>query len=753
MIKLFLFLISTTQIINLFAQEKGHLLFTLSPESNLKTVKSLEGNTWKVQLSDTMLTSIFKKYHILKFEKAYPTVHKESHPNARSLDMVYLVEVKSNIEQLYIDLQISKSPIISGLYLLNPKSLHTPNDFSLQNNFMYGNPINSGTQLDLIDAKKAWDITKGSDNIIIGVVDTNFDTTHEELSGKILNSVSSYSSSSADHGTSVAGLAAAKTNNGIGVSSIGYNSKLKLYSGLTVSNILVAAQEGAKVINCSFMTSCSFVQYEQQIIDIVTSAPYYATVVAAAGNGLTGGHCGINGNDYVYPASYNGVISVSSVGHHFDPPLLTNGKKFNWKDHHDWSIGEPQYNHTHNDKVDLVSTGYNLAIIKAGNSYHSTLGHGTSSAAPVVAGLSALILSVNQDLQPGDVEAILKCSSKDIYEIPQNYPYLNLLGTGRINAFKAVELAQTWVPGTGISKQKNPPSDIKWYEIFSNGAQTEEIEVDCLSENTSEMCSVGYRLEAISNNTNQQFKWLIFYSENGVNISSNVKFGNSVILTRGFDYPNTINNGGRLDIAVRVNDCIPSNYYSEYRLKECFTPACEFECEEDVIITGNYSTPITHSSTWIKSAAVTTIVNSANVRLDANSVNGYILIEPSGTDYFLAMPSDPKALFVAQSLDGCDENIPARILKTKNYNQKFEVENKQPVIYPNPVFSEINIKYNNLKNAKISIFNMSGQQLDYKINFSGDGKAILSLNQKASGFYFIKIVDDKSIFIKRIIII
>ena len=81
--------------------------------------------------------------------------------------------------------------------------------------------------LNLIEAPCAWNITRGDSRIVLGIADTEFDINHQDLIFKI-NSTTGPSSAGDHHGTHVSGVAACHTNNGIGIASIGYNSRLRL---------------------------------------------------------------------------------------------------------------------------------------------------------------------------------------------------------------------------------------------------------------------------------------------------------------------------------------------------------------------------------------------------------------------------------------------------------------------------------------------------------------------------------------------
>ncbi|MEI7677036.1 MAG: S8 family serine peptidase [Bacteroidales bacterium] len=156
---------------------------------------------------------------------------------------------------------------------------------------------------------------------------------------------------------------------------------------------------------------------------------------AGAGNGTQ--HCG---GAKTYPASYESCLSVTSVGHKNAIGVLENGVARNWKDVHERFVGDSTSTHQHNDAVDICAPGYDVFSTAYQNTYaYST---GTSFAAPQVAGVAAMIMAVNPNLTANEVVNILKSTADTtIYNIPQNANYIGKLGTGRLDAYKAVKTA------------------------------------------------------------------------------------------------------------------------------------------------------------------------------------------------------------------------------------------------------------------------------------------------------------------------
>lgn len=450
-----LFFLSTSS----FSQTAG-LVIKINDKNLLPIIdKELTSNKLKIISTDAKLTETFEKYNLYKFKQLYPSSKRPE------LLKYYLVEAERS-EELIKELIEDHSDKFSQIReYQEPKPLYIPNDYDFS--ITHGSDGYTASRdiglsyLELINAPEAWEITKGDPNVIMGIHDTHLYVDHEDFAGKIFKVYdanirsSFYPISGCDHGTMVAGIIAANTNNDTGFSSIGFNCKIAKTSE-NHDDLLLMAIEGVKVINISQDWGPYFEPHAILMEELTED--YNVTVVAAAGNE--------NSTRYFYPASYENVISVTSVGHEFDRGTTFSGKQFNWKDCHRKFIDSslyPDKTHSHNDKVDICAPGYYILTTCHPETYRNGLGvptgqlysveEGTSFAAPMVSGVCALMYSINPNLTPLEVKDIIQSTAVNIYAIPENAEYIGLLGAGRIDAYEAVKKAGTTYL-TGLQNSK-----------------------------------------------------------------------------------------------------------------------------------------------------------------------------------------------------------------------------------------------------------------------------------------------------------
>jgi PKD repeat protein len=311
---------------------------------------------------------------------------------------------------------------------------YTPNDSLYNREYMSSN---WNWNLDVINAEMAWDLNMGSPDINVAIVDNAVWIDHPDLTNKIVLShdVTTAGNQNSNppgtgdpgewsHGTHVAGLVGAESDNLIGVASIGYDVSLigvkasssnpgQINGGF--AGIQWAANNGADVINCSWGGS-GYSTSEQNVMNTVWGMGI--VVVAAAGNNAV--------NTPHYPSAYNHVISVASTNENDVKSDFSNyGATVDVCAPGGYGNAGPQ---------GLMSTTYEET---ASYGYYNTY-FGTSMASPMTSGLCGLIFSVNPELTPDELEAILEASCDDIDAVPGNESWAGQLGAGRINAYAAV---------------------------------------------------------------------------------------------------------------------------------------------------------------------------------------------------------------------------------------------------------------------------------------------------------------------------
>ncbi len=444
---------------------------------NESATKSIQIENGKVLSNENQIQKMIEDNNIVSIKKAFPTSKNET------LQNVFEITCECDANDLLVEVAKSRGDLLTKAEIA-PKleSLSLPND--------YNNVFTEDYALDLIEAAGAWNITNGSERIKIAISDSNFDLDHEELAGKYSYVQPNLTNTNFDHGTAVAITAAGNTNNNVGKSSIGYNSDLMLY-GMSYNNLLLASQNGAHIINVSWAGGCSYSEYYQSMIDEVLENG--SIIIAAAGNG---GTCG-GASNLVFPASYDGVISVSSVGS---------------DKNHERIIGDSNSTHQHNNKVDIVAPGYSVAIGISNNVY--TTSSGTSFASPYVSGTVGLMLAVNEDLNHCEVEYILENTSSNIDSINPNY--IGQLGSGMLNAKSALELTSIFentIVSHSINHHFLDPNGALFLDITS-GAEIDGFQYEYVStSNYNDTLELRNYLITITYNTGCVFKQRYSISE------------------------------------------------------------------------------------------------------------------------------------------------------------------------------------------------------------------------------------------------
>ena len=260
--------------------------------------------------------------------------------------------------------------------------------------------------LDRMQVAAAWDASRG-DGVTVAVLDTGADFSHPDLAGKFVSRGKDFVNGDDDatddhgHGTHVAGILGAATNNGVGMAGVGYNVRVlpgKVLgangSGATdgiARGIVWAADQGARVINMSLGGSGVSPTLEQAVNYAWGKG---AVVVCAAGNDGT--------SVPQYPAAYTNCVSVAAT------------------DQADRRASFSNYSST----VDVAAPGVQVLGTVRGGRYEAW--SGTSMATPNVAGVAALIAAAHPTWTNGQIRAALEQTADEVG------------GWKRVNAARAV---------------------------------------------------------------------------------------------------------------------------------------------------------------------------------------------------------------------------------------------------------------------------------------------------------------------------
>ncbi|MCD4682155.1 MAG: S8 family serine peptidase, partial [Bacteroidales bacterium] len=437
-----------------FGKQKGNVLF------NIPSLDSKVGK-YKVDLLEKRF-----KYNPKKMKEGMP-----------DLSRIYRIEFPEDISVTKVAREFSKDPNIEYAEPIPVAHLTVePND-----------PMYSQQQyLSQIFAPQAWDIHKGEngeEEVIIAIVDTGTEWDHEDLvdniwqnmgedfdgDGKTLEFIGGawifdpddengvdddengyiddfigwnffFSSNDPNpipgtlnwqHGTHCAGLAGATTNNSIGVASVSWNLKILpiqsfyTYDLQSYNAIIYAAENEADIISNSW----GYYVYSQANHEVISYAIELGSILVA-------GACNDNQIRNFYPASYPGVISVSASNHLDQKASYSN----------------------YGPQITICApggdNGYPIFSTYVNNTYWGAMG--CSMATPITAGLLGLVKSYHPDWTSDQVITQVLGTADDIDS--NNPGFENLLGSGRINAFSALD-------SSGVTLQQEITLDLVYSDF------------------------------------------------------------------------------------------------------------------------------------------------------------------------------------------------------------------------------------------------------------------------------------------------
>lgn len=421
------------------------------PNAPSETIKKILGSEKFLSFSQllpeeaSLRKKIETKEKILGYsDERINRILKAEEPLLRTYEVT--VRNVKDINKLCNDLIKQHPEIEIAEPIYNDEPMEIPNDPYAPNQ----------TMLATIKAFNTWDAFRGDTSIIIGIVDTGILQNHEDLSGSIApnwgeipdnnidddhngfvddyfgcnlaypedqNGGNTYHPNS--HGTAVAGIAGATTNNAKGIAGVGYKSRIfpikasKISSSGTIDfgykGILYSAIRGCKVVNCSWGKVKPPSPIDQSIIDYAVARD--VVVVVAGGNVKN------STTEVYYPAGYFGTLAVGEVNQvdYVTPSSIIN------------------------ETIRIMAPGVgNYITLNTPNGYEMSNAGGTSFAAPVVSGVVAIVRSVYPELDPIQTIEYVRQLSDDISELNPSQPYLI---PGRVNMSKLLEIQPFSIPG------------------------------------------------------------------------------------------------------------------------------------------------------------------------------------------------------------------------------------------------------------------------------------------------------------------
>lgn len=353
--------------------------------------------------------------------------------------------------------------------------------------------------LNTIHAPVAWDSTTGSTSVIVAVLDTGLDLTHEDIvanlwknPGEIAGNgkdddgngyiddvhgwdfigddgnpspspIATSSTEAIDHGTLIAGEIGAVGNNHLGVSGVAWNVKIMPVRMLddqgsgteydAANAIRYAVRNGARVINLSFAGNEAHAALQAAVKDAYTNG---VVVVAAMGNESRD-----TNTSPVYPACMrttadDWVIGVTATDETDHGTAFTNYGSLCA------DVSAPG--------TDIYGLSYHNVSEGYPNAYMGTW-NGTSMASPLVAGAAALLFSRFPTLTAGEVRNIIKLS---VDPVSIRGFSAGDLGAGRLNIDKALIMAASYAPAVNIFTVPEIPTVVPTPSPTDNSEKTSD---------------------------------------------------------------------------------------------------------------------------------------------------------------------------------------------------------------------------------------------------------------------------------------
>ena len=356
----------------------------------------------------------------------------------------------------------ARSPLVryagpDWIQLQSPASTTTPNDEK------FGEQWN----LRAISAPRGWDYTQGTRLVVIAIIDSGCDLNHPDLVGKYVPEADHFDvlagrfappNPAYGHGTWCAGIAAAQTNNMIGVAGVAPNClimPIRLYDGRENTGGILSQHDIMRAINWARTHGADVISMSwhydglpHELADIALMNAYEANVVLVAAAGNCSSQDGCTDPTFIqFPASHRDVLAVGGSDQN-DHRQNRNTSNFT-----------PKFDSMYGPKLSVVAPAMLCPTTDIGGGY--TTFYGTSASAPHVAGLAALLLSwrpatgrygpvwyntPKNDLTNDQVKHFIEASAEKVGGYTYNNDPLHPHGTwnlemgyGRINIARALD--------------------------------------------------------------------------------------------------------------------------------------------------------------------------------------------------------------------------------------------------------------------------------------------------------------------------
>jgi len=424
-----------------------------------------EGNRLKYTGADPVLKRVLQDEELLQFERTFTTAKNDLLKRTYAVQVI-TPKVNPLSEEQLGNLKtklIQEAPHIfefGEVVADTTVKVYYPNDYgmTIKGKENKGFPV-SLKHYDYLGLPQAWAYTTGAKKIAIGIVDGSLPEDSPDFNDKVIQMRKA--PLAGGHGYNSGANAAAQGDDGYGIPGVCYDCDLfgSTYAASfkTFEQMVELSEAGAKVINCSFVST----QYYETAQAVINELYANGTlVVAGAGNRDWNE---TKGERLYYPASYDNVFSVTGISYKYETPydnfgISNTGNYYaqNIKNYLGRSLGFPDNNPentpfiwpvstaTLNPKVDIAAPSvlvfsygnYSLKPEYIYNKYQST-----SMASPLVAGTFGLIFSLYPKMPLLEAESIVRMSATNISHIPANKPYEGNYGAGGLHAGRAVKMA------------------------------------------------------------------------------------------------------------------------------------------------------------------------------------------------------------------------------------------------------------------------------------------------------------------------